>query len=160
MPRGKKYQDQKEIKETVVSEPGSASEESKATVTAADLQTEEVKTPTPAEEKKILALLKEPFVSVGDEFEIPEVGKVKVMDLFYHKIVKIPGPVDARGLPTFEDKRIRERITTTGDAEPDYLPAVKVIYQVPGKTFRDKPTQETVGLEEFYKLIPAGAEAE
>lgn len=146
MPKGKKFEDQKELGEYDVEEkaiPGKPDSRSVGVV-------------APGSEKQdraILALIKEPFIAVGDEFEVPELGKIKVMDLAYHSIIKVPGPPTVDGKPTFEEKIVRERCTSTGDIEPDFLPEVEVSYKIPGTGLREPDVHKQVGLAEFYKLV-------
>ena len=146
MPKGKKQQDQKELREAVV-------ETTSEPVKPREQVQEVIKDPSAKEEARILALMKFPFIYIGDEFEVAEVGKIKVMDMAYQKTVKIAGPTGADGKPRFEEKKLRVRCNNTSEAEPDYLPSVIITYKIPG-AFRQADQQKALTLEEFYRFVP------
>lgn len=142
MPKGQKIQGQKELGEKTVSTTEKPDSTAKVMMSVSE----------PKAEKEVLRLTKKPFVKVGDEFELPEIGTVKIMDLAYPAITKVPGALTVDGKATFEDKTTRERFTGTEDIEPDFLPSVQVIYKLP-PVGREPAEQKTVGLAEFYKLV-------
>ena len=136
MPKGKKIQDSKVVSQGIVKEEEHVITEKEIVEKESEPEPSKF---TGKEEKIIEALALKPFVKIGDEFEVAEVGLIKALQILCKK-------------KNLEGEEIITKVNSTEELNPDDLLFTKVIYKIP-RHGRKLERQETKTLMEFYKMV-------
>lgn len=89
-------------------------------------------------------LARQPIVSCQDEFEVPEVGTVTVIEIFTREPNRDPKSAA---------KEFRHRFANTGMIRPEKLIHCYVSYRLPKQLRQREPERQTVRLKQFFKFV-------